>query len=212
MTHKPHNEDDIKSVDPSEITQGEDQDNRDTNDDDLLQELVEWVQSSARVANSAMQFGDTKMRLYVIIPAIILSSLYTVAEVTGVQAILWVLLAVLFAKSIWIVWKWPVVLSAISFNRRANIVIRFLLAEFVFELTLILIGFAVPFHVLDPFILRFVAILCLIGTMAIILKDTLATKELPKNIFPFVKWVFISLMLVLVLMAISRSQNWGFFD
>ena len=210
MTHRRNDEEDAEIVEPTQITQNNDK--KAEPDDDLWQELIEWIKSPVRVAGAVIQFGDIQMRRYIIIPAVFLSILYVIAEVTGVQALLWTLLALLFVKSVWIVWRWPVILSALSLHNRANIVVRFLLVEFVFELALILIGFAIPFHILEPVILRFVAILCLIGVMAIVLKDTLATSELPKNIFPFVKWVFIVAMLVLVLMAISSSQNWGFFD
>ena len=178
--------------------------NPEPDDDSVLEEMWEWVKSIERSANSVL-------RWYIIFPAVFLSTLYIVAEVTGIEEILWTLLALLFARSIFILASWPFILTLLSFERRTSIFVRALIIEFLFELSMILIGFAVPFHILEPFFLRLAPFLCLIGVAGVILNEVLAQRKAPKNILPVWKWLFIVAMAASVLAVFDRIYELGIF-
>ena len=170
------------------------------NEDTLAREAWAWIRDT-------VDFTDRKIRWYVVFPAVVQTILYIVAEVFGIEEILWGLIAFLFATRIAIVLSWPTFLTALSLapGVQGRIVPITLLAEFVFELTLLLVALAIPFHKLG-FTWGIVPFLCFIGALAILAMHSIANRTLPKNIFSRIQKGFILVVLVSMVVALVSGR------
>lgn len=199
-TDNNQNNDQSKFVEPDKIVDRGSTPQNDSEGDSLLGEALNWVRDVSNLT-------DRTLRKYVIFPVVAFGVLYTIAEVLGINEILWGLLAVLFLRSIAIVWWRPSLLVVLSLNQYSSKVISFYLIEFVLELVLIIIGLVTPLHELEPVALRFFPILCLIGVLVILLREALKRRKLPEDITPVIRWVFIVIALFVAFAVVDRLLN-----
>lgn len=165
-------------------------------------------------AKSILLYSNYKLRNFVVVPTIIFFILFAIGEVTGIEVFLWVLLGSLFSSIVLIVYFWPLVVAALSVVPQTRTLPQIFIAGFLALLCLILIGFAVPFHNLDPFILR---VLPIIGLIAIVLAWYYEFLANPRkadfsNFVLFLKWFFLLVVIATIVMSFTWEEIPGYID
>ena len=150
-------------------------------------------------------WGDDKMRWFVIAPITASLIIFAVAEATGEEALLWILLGVLAGKALFVAFSWPLLLTVLIRVPITRPGVRVLLIWFLLEMLVISAGFAIPLHILEPPYLRVLPSFFLMAFVAILYYELAAGDSWGANMIPRFKWIFVLLILGAVAYALYRQ-------